>query len=88
MTTEQAVERVMRHVTRDQLADAVRGVVDIPSPTGSEGRLAAWIVDNLIVHGVGAHLQAFRLEAEQRGARRLRRGDDQPLVLDWHDPGG
>ncbi len=79
MTTEQAVQRVMRHVTRDRLADAVCGVVDIPSPTGAEGRLAAWIVDNLIVHGVGAHVQP--IDERQANAVGTIRGGDGPSTL-------
>lgn len=57
MTSEQAVERVLRHVTRDRLVEAVCGIVDIPSPTGAEGRVAAWIVDHLAGTGVAAQLQ-------------------------------
>ncbi|TCC28953.1 M20/M25/M40 family metallo-hydrolase [Kribbella speibonae] len=57
MTSEQAVARVMEHVTRDRLAEAICGMVDIPSPTGAEGRIAAWIVDRLTNHGVAAQLQ-------------------------------
>jgi succinyl-diaminopimelate desuccinylase len=57
MTTEQAVARVMRYVTRDRLAEAICGVVDIPSPTGAEARVASWIVDHLIANGVTALLQ-------------------------------
>ena len=47
MTTEQAVARVMEHVTRDRLAEAICGIVDIPSPTGAEGRVAAWFTRRL-----------------------------------------
>ncbi|WP_432875340.1 M20/M25/M40 family metallo-hydrolase [Kribbella sp. CA-245084] len=79
MTTEQAVERVMRHVTRDQLADAVCGVVDIPSPTGGERPIATWIVDNLIAHGVAAQLQT--IDEQQANAVGTIPGGDGPSTL-------
>jgi succinyl-diaminopimelate desuccinylase len=79
MTTEQAVERVMRHVTRDQLMEAVCGIVDNPSPTGAEGRVALWIVDRLTIHGVDAQLQP--LDDLQANAVGSIRGGDGPSTL-------
>jgi acetylornithine deacetylase/succinyl-diaminopimelate desuccinylase-like protein len=59
MTTEceRAVAAVMRHVTRDRLAEAVCGIVDIPSPTGAEAPVAGWIVEHLARAGVAAQVQ-------------------------------
>lgn len=57
MSAESAVARVLREVTRDRLAEAVCGIVDIPSPTGAEARAAAWIVRRLTEAGVPAHVQ-------------------------------
>ena len=79
MTTEQAVTRVMEHVTRDRLAEAICGIVDIPSPTGAEGRVAAWIVDRLTNHGVAAQLQP--LDDLQANAVGTVSGGDGPSTL-------
>lgn len=79
MNPEQAVERVMRYVTRGRLVEAVCGIVDLPSPTGAEARVAQWIVDSLIVHGVGAHLQS--IDELQANAVGTVPGGDGPSTL-------
>jgi succinyl-diaminopimelate desuccinylase len=79
MTTEQAVGRVMEYVTRDRLAEAICGVVDIPSPTGAEARVAEWIVDHLIANGVAARLQP--LDDWQANAVGTLAGGDGPSTL-------
>lgn len=79
MTTEQAVARVMENVTRDRLAEAIRGVVDIPSPTGAEADVAAWIVDDLTTHGVAAKLQP--LDHLQANAVGMVAGGNGPSTL-------
>ncbi|TDO48043.1 acetylornithine deacetylase/succinyl-diaminopimelate desuccinylase-like protein [Kribbella sp. VKM Ac-2527] len=79
MTTEQAVGRVMEYVTRDRLATAICGVVDIPSPTGAEARVAEWIVDHLIANGVTARLQP--LDDRQANAVGTLAGGDGPSTL-------
>jgi succinyl-diaminopimelate desuccinylase len=79
MTIEQAVASVMRHVTRDRLAEAICGVVDIPSPTGAEARVAEWIVDNLTADGVDARLQP--LDHLQANAVGTLAGGDGPSTL-------
>ena len=51
------VARVMTHVTRDLLLDAVCGIVDTPSPTGAEADAAAWIAQQLARSGVASQVQ-------------------------------
>jgi succinyl-diaminopimelate desuccinylase len=79
MTTEQAVARVMEYVTRDRLAEAICGVVDIPSPTGAEVNVANWIVDHLTTHGVVAKLQP--LDHLQANAVGVVAGGNGPSTL-------
>lgn len=57
MTVEPAIARVLKEVTRERLAEAVCGMVDIPSPTGSEAPVAGWIAERLAEAGVPARLQ-------------------------------
>ncbi|MEJ1112279.1 MULTISPECIES: M20/M25/M40 family metallo-hydrolase [unclassified Kribbella] len=79
MTTGQAVARVMEYVTRDRLAEAICGVVDIPSPTGAEAMVANWIVDDLTTHGVAAKLQ--QLDHLQANAVGTVAGGNGPSTL-------
>jgi acetylornithine deacetylase/succinyl-diaminopimelate desuccinylase-like protein len=77
---ESAVARVMAHVTRDRLAEAVCGIVDLPSPTGAEARVAGWIAEHLAGAGVAANVQ--HLDDMQANAVGVLPGrDDGPSVL-------
>ena len=51
------VGRVLAEVTRDRLAEAVCGIVDLPSPTGAEAPVAEWLVRYLAAAGVAAEVQ-------------------------------
>ncbi|WP_340539291.1 M20 family metallopeptidase [Nocardioides sp. GXZ039] len=77
--TEAAVAEVMAHVTRDRLAELIAGVVDIPSPTGGEGVLAAWIADRLAANGVEGRVQ--QLDECQANAVAVVPGGPGPSLL-------
>ncbi|MFC4052770.1 M20 family metallopeptidase [Actinomadura syzygii] len=51
------VAAAWRHVTADRLRELVRGLVDVPSPTGREGPLARHIADTLAAAGIAAAAQ-------------------------------
>ncbi|GAA4240074.1 hypothetical protein GCM10022254_63450 [Actinomadura meridiana] len=51
------VKAAWRHVTADRLRDLVRGLVDVPSPTGHETPLARHIADTLAAAGIRAATQ-------------------------------
>ena len=77
---ERAVARVMRQVTRDRLAAAVCGIVDIASPTGAEAPVAGWIAAHLAKAGVTARVQ--HLDDLQANAVGVLPGpDDGPSIL-------
>lgn len=77
---DRAVARVMRLVTRDRLAEAVRGIVDIASPTGAEAPVAEWIAAHLAGAGVDARVQ--HLDPWQANAAGVLPGPaDGPSVL-------
>lgn len=65
LAREQDVAAVMAHVTRDGLLDAVRGAVDIASPTGHEAPVATWIAQCLQGAGMAAQVPARRPVAGQ-----------------------
>lgn len=73
------VDRVMAHVTPDRLAYAVRGLVDIPSPTGGEAPVAAWLAEHLAESGVAARAQP--LDDRQANAVGVLPGGDGPSTL-------
>lgn len=73
------LEAVLGHLTRDRLLELVTGVVDVPSPTGGEGPLAAWIAERLGAHGVPSQLQA--LDERQANAVGALRGGQGPSLL-------
>lgn len=52
-----AIDTAWSAINRERLAALVTGLVDIPSPTGEEGQLAAWAAEQLSSHGVPAHAQ-------------------------------
>lgn len=54
---EDRVEQVMAHVDHALLREVVVGLVDVPSPTGEEGPLAAWAAGHLDGAGVEARTQ-------------------------------
>lgn len=73
------VDRVMAHVTPDRLAYAVRGLVDIPSPTGGEAPVAAWLAEHLAESGVAARAQP--LDDKQANAVGVLPGGAGPSTL-------
>ncbi|MDF5755091.1 M20/M25/M40 family metallo-hydrolase [Spongiactinospora sp. TRM90649] len=56
---EKRVSAVMGTVTREQVRSAVRGVVEVPSPTGAERDLAEWIAARLHAGPVRSRVQAM-----------------------------
>jgi acetylornithine deacetylase/succinyl-diaminopimelate desuccinylase-like protein len=64
--TEDRVAAVMAEVTREALLDAVVGMVDVSSPTGAEGDLAAWIAAALSHGRLRASVQ--RIDDRQANA--------------------
>ncbi|MDZ5621123.1 M20/M25/M40 family metallo-hydrolase [Nocardioides sp. HM23] len=78
-SVEASVAAVLEHVTRDLLLDAVRGMVDIASPTGGERPLATWIADTLAASGVDAAVQP--VDAHQASAAATVPGGDGPSLM-------
>lgn len=77
---EQLVQAVMSCVTRDLLVETTCGLVNIPSPTGGERRLAEWITGRLSDAGLEAAPQV--IDAEQANAVAVLRGPaDGPSLL-------
>lgn len=76
---EASVAAVLDHVTRDRLLGAVRGMVDIPSPTGGEGPLATWIAHTLAADSVDAAVQP--VDAHQASAAATVPGGDGPSLM-------
>lgn len=67
-------------VDEDRLRDIVRGLVDIPSPTGAEGPLAGHLASTLRAAGVAAEVQA--IDADQANAwGRLAGAGTGPSVM-------
>lgn len=56
---EDLVRAVMAEVTRDRVLETVRGLVDIPSPTGAERPLAEWMVARMADAGLDAAVQSL-----------------------------
>lgn len=73
------ISQVMAQVTRDRLAEAVRGVVDIASPTGAEAPVAEWLAGYLDSAGVAGRVQ--RLDDQQANAVGTVSGGDGPSTL-------
>lgn len=76
---EAAVRAVMRHVTRDVLLQSVCGMVERPSPTGSERPVAEWIAADLASAGLLARVQP--IDAHQANAVAVAPGGDGPSLL-------
>lgn len=69
-----------RHVTTDRLRELVMGLVDVPSPTGDEGRLAEHIAD--ILSGTGGLAGVQPIDDRQANAwARLPGGGSGPDLL-------
>jgi succinyl-diaminopimelate desuccinylase len=66
---------VMAHVTRERLAEAICGLVDVPSPTGGEAPAAAWLADYLD----GGRVQP--IDDRQANAVATLPGGDGPSTL-------
>lgn len=73
------LEAVLGHLTRDRLLELVTGVVDVPSPTGGEAPLAAWIAERLTAHGVPSQVQP--LDERQANAVGVLPGEGGPSLL-------
>lgn len=78
-SVEGSVAAVLEHVTRDLLLDAVRGMVNIASPTGGERPLATWIADTLVAGGVDAAVHP--VDAHQASAAATVPGGDGPSLM-------
>lgn len=74
-TDEQVVAAVMAQVERDQLLEAVCGLIDIPSPTGAEGPAASWLVEHMAAAGLDTTLQA--IDGEQANAVGVLHGEPE-----------
>ncbi|HEX6360645.1 hypothetical protein [Actinophytocola sp.] len=70
---------VMAHVTRERLAEAVCGLVDVASPTGDEAPAAAWLAGYLADAGLAANVQP--LDDRQANAVAVLSGKDGPSTL-------
>lgn len=77
--SERLVAAIMERVTRPRLEELIAGVVGIPSPTGFERPLAAWIRDRLAGQGVPATVQV--LDERQANAVGVIRGGEGPSLL-------
>lgn len=67
------LDAALHLVTEDALRNAAVGVTAIPSPTGREAPLAAWLVQRMCRSGIDAHVQ--HVDAEQANAVGRVRGD-------------
>jgi len=56
-TDRDAIEKVLGHIDREELARLAMDVVSIPSPTGGEGEVARFIADWLRTQGIDVFLQ-------------------------------
>lgn len=52
-----AIEVAWSRIDRERILELVVGLVDIPSPTGDEGPLAAWAVEAMAAGGLTSRLQ-------------------------------
>jgi acetylornithine deacetylase/succinyl-diaminopimelate desuccinylase-like protein len=80
-TRTELLSAVLRRVTTERLRDAAVAVASIPSPTGSEARLASWLAGQLRTSGVEGHVQP--IDEDQANAvgrvRSARTGRDLML---------
>jgi acetylornithine deacetylase/succinyl-diaminopimelate desuccinylase-like protein len=61
-TDRSTIDKVLAHIDREELARLAMDVVSIPSPTGSEGEVAKFIVDWLARQGIEAFLQEIEAD--------------------------
>ncbi|MPY47979.1 M20 family metallopeptidase [Streptomyces acidicola] len=74
-------EEAWRHVTGDRLRELIIGLVDIPSPTGDEGPLAAHIAGTLADSGCSATVQPLDDRQANAWARLDGDGTGPDLML-------
>ncbi|MEV6587380.1 M20 family metallopeptidase [Streptomyces acidicola] len=74
-------EEAWRHVTGDRLRELIIGLVDIPSPTGDEGPLAAHIAGTLTASGCSATVQPLDDRQANAWARLDGDGTGPDLML-------
>ncbi|MEU3615563.1 deacylase [Streptomyces sp. NPDC006872] len=74
-------EEAWRHVTGDRLRELIIGLVDIPSPTGDEGPLAAHIADTLAISGCRTEVQPLDDRQANAWARLEGDGTGPDLML-------
>ncbi|MGW2048423.1 M20 family metallopeptidase [Streptomyces sp. NPDC001858] len=74
-------EEAWRQVTGDRLRELIIGLVDIPSPTGDEGPLAAHIADTLAVSGCRTEVQPLDDRQANAWARLEGDGTGPDLML-------
>ncbi|MEV1064852.1 deacylase [Streptomyces sp. NPDC050263] len=74
-------EEAWRHVTGDRLRELIIGLVDIPSPTGEEGPLAAHIADTLAISGCRTEVQPLDDRQANAWARLEGDGTGPDLML-------
>lgn len=74
-------EEAWRHVTGDRLRELIIGLVDIPSPTGDEGPLAAHIAGTLAASGCSATVQPLDDRQANAWARLDGDGTGPDLML-------
>ncbi len=77
---DERVAEVMDHVDADLLREIVVGLVDIPSPTGEEGPVAAWAVQHLATAGVEARTQPID-DRQANAVGRVRGAGTGPSLL-------
>jgi acetylornithine deacetylase/succinyl-diaminopimelate desuccinylase-like protein len=70
-----------RHVTADRLRELITGLVDVPSPTGDEGPLAAHIAATLTTAGCPARVQPLDDRQANAWARLSGDGTGPDLML-------
>lgn len=73
------ISEVMAHATRERLAAAICGLVDIPSPTGGEAPVAEWLAQHLAEAGLAAHAQP--IDDRQANAVATLPGGNGPSTL-------
>lgn len=78
------LEAAWKQIDDRRLTELIVGMVGIPSPTGQEGRLAAWLADRLVESGAEGRHQPID-EAQGNAVGRLR-GDGTGVDLLLYAP--
>ncbi|GAA4835249.1 M20/M25/M40 family metallo-hydrolase [Actinomycetospora corticicola] len=68
-------------LSADRMTELVVGMVDIPSPTGEEGPLAAWLADQLDTAGLAGRLQPLDDRQANAHGRLAGDGTGESLLL-------